>query len=387
MSVKKKSIQYVAAAILVSATIIAASILYMGFPIPSNQSTSSVQGGQSGTLAIRLTDPPQVPSLTSSLNLTYSSLGLLVGEPTGTQGQLNTTTVTVTPTNGSATIDLLKLQNVSQTVALASLPNDSILFSVAFNVTSISIDVNGTVSPVSLATGGSTWQVTIAHPTAFTAGDFALLQLNPVVVNTPSGYQLIPSSVGVMGHGEGHDEVGDQHQLTNNEISNLKNARGNVTASIVALSVADNVTTFTVLVNNSASIPINLNAIGLHGNFTVTGNFCPSFGNSTFVPPVGEGDQHSNTTQTETHTNTTQTEGDMHSNMTQMQSAAEHCMIPVHMSEVVFVPLNSSTTTTTSTSTSCATGQLVLASMMNEEHDYRGYSLGAGQCVMLTFTG
>ncbi|MDG7008062.1 MAG: hypothetical protein JRN06_07435 [Nitrososphaerota archaeon] len=368
MSVKKKSIEYAAAALVVSVAIIAASILYIGPLGPSNQSTSSAQGGQTGTLAIRLTDPPQVPSHTSSLNLTYSALTLLVGEPTGTAGELKTTPVTVTPSGGSATIDLLRLQNVSQTIALTTVPNDSVLYSVTFTVTGIKIDVNNTVSDVTLATGGSSFLVTIAHPSAFSSGDYALLQLNPVVVNTPSGYELIPSSVGVMGRGEGPDHVGNKHQLTNGDDNGLRNARGNVTSEILALSVSGNVTTFTVLVNNSASVPVDINAIGLHGNFTVVGSACQSFGDSRGQQGTDEGNDH----------------GGYQPNQ---------CAIPEHMNEVVFVPVSTgattSTTTTSTTSTasaSCATGQLRLVSGDDQE-DSRGYNLGAGQCVMLTFTG
>jgi len=375
MSVKKKSIEYAAAAVIVSVTMIIASTIFLGMPTPSSQPVTQIQGAQQGTLAIQLTDPPQVPSLTTSLNLTYSSLGLLVGEPTVTPGQLATKSVTITPSGGSATIDLLKLQNASQTIALANLPTSSVLYSVTFTVTSIKIDVNKTVSSVSLAAGSGSFLVTIAHPEAYNQGDYALLQLNPVVVNTPSGYELIPSSVGVMGHGGGQDFVGRWHQLTNNENTALGSAKGKVSASITALTVKNNVTTFSVLVNNSADVPVNLNAIGLHGNFTVLGSIC-----GTFVGKVipygamsGMGDHQG----------------------TSMRMSAHFCIIPLHMDEVVFVPLTPSSTTTTSTSTSsthsstasCSTGQMGLVSGANVDPDYRGLTLKAGQCVVLTFTG
>ncbi|MDG6990279.1 MAG: hypothetical protein JRM99_02525, partial [Nitrososphaerota archaeon] len=194
MSVKKTTLQYAAVAIIVSLGIIAASFLYIGMPLSTGTSSNNISNSQSqlAPLAIRLTDPPQVPALTTYLNLTYSSLDLLVGEPTGTHGQFNTTSVKVTPTGGSASIDLMALQNISQTIAVATLPNGTVLYSVTFTVTGVSIEVNNTVSNVTLATGGSSFEVTIAHPTGFSSGDFALLQLNPVVVYTPSGYQLIP---------------------------------------------------------------------------------------------------------------------------------------------------------------------------------------------------
>ena len=378
MSVKKTTLQYTVVAIIVSLGIIAASFLYIGVPLSTGTSTNSSsgsQGGQLAPLAIRLTDPPQVPSLTTSLNLTYSSLDLLVGEPTGTQGQLDTKSVTVTPTGGSATIDLLQLQNVSQTIAVASLPNGSVLYSVTFTVTGISIDVNNTVSTVSLATGGTSFEVTIAHPSEFSSGDFALLQLNPVVVNTPSGYQLIPSSVGVMGHGEGSDEVGQQHQLTNSDNSALGSAKGNVSASIVVLSLSGNVTTLTVVVNNSASIPLNLTGIGLHGNFTVIGSACASFGGQSPYQTPGEGDSHSNQT-----------------GNSDQSFSSDHCAIPMHLDEVVFVPVSSSTTTTTTSSTttassSCAAGQMALVNGLGENSGFHQMTISPGECVQLTFVG
>jgi hypothetical protein len=375
MSVKKKSIEYAAVAVAVSLAIIAASTVFLGLPTPTTQPVAGVQGGQQMTLPIQLTDPPQVPSLTSSLNMTYTSLSLLVGEPTGTQGQLTTKSVTITPSGGQATVDLLKLQNVSQTIALASLPTGSVLYSVTFTVKSISIDVNKVISSVSLATGGSSFQVTIAYPSSFSTGDYALLQLNPVVVNTPTGYQLIPSSVGVMRHGEGLDVIGQMHQVTNEENNQLGNARGQVAASITALSVKDNVTTFSVLVNNSASVPVSLNAIGLHGNFTVLGNVCQSFSGKDM--PYGSSSG----------------QGDDHSTSSHMSAHFDMCIIPLHMDEVVFVPITPSSTSTTSTSSTqsnsqtCATGQMSLVNGAHIDSDSRGLTLNAGQCVILTFVG
>ncbi len=313
-------------------------------------------------MAIRLTDPPQVPMGTSSLNLTYSSLSLLVGEPTGTPGQLNAKSVAVNASGGSATLDLLKLQNVSQTIATASLPSGSTLYCVTFTVTGIKIDVNGNVSSVSLATGGSDFTVTIAQPRAFGTGDFALLQLNPVVVNTPTGYQLITSSVGVMRHGEGGDHVGDRHQMSNEDNQDLEHVRGNVTASLVALSVSANVTTVTVELRNVGNVSVRLNAIGLHGNFTALGNFCGSGNSSSGYVPMHEDDSNNTT--------------------------GRHCEPPFHMDQVVFVPVtqNSTSTSTTTTIANCTAGQM---SLVNGEMDFehRGLTLSAGQCVRFTFVG
>ncbi|MDE1854283.1 MAG: hypothetical protein KGI38_11140 [Thaumarchaeota archaeon] len=384
MSVGRKTVTYTAAAALISIAIIAASFIYLG--LPASIGSSSVQGPKS-VLVIQLTDPPHVPAHTSSLNLTYSSLGLLVGEPTGTPDQFTTKTLTLTPSGGSATLDLLRLQNISQTIASASLPAGSVIYSVTFTVTSIKIDVNNTVSVVSLSSGGSSFSVTMASPSALSGTDVALLQLNPVVVDTPSGYQLIPSAVGVIrpSHGGGEDQVGWQQQLTNEDEQDLEHAQGNVTASLTALSVSGNVTSITVQVNNTGSVPVELNGIGLHGNFTVSGNICQS---------------------TETHTTETETESVDHSTTTSTSTATstttvQHCEVPDHSDEVVFVPViptptstttttsttSTSTTTTTTVSHTCSPGQMSLVNGDGEDGQDDGLTLSPGQCVKLTFTG
>jgi hypothetical protein len=383
MSVGRKSLKYAAVAAVLSIVIIAASFLYMGIQLPF-QSTTSTQRAQS-VLAIRLTDPPQVPKLTSSLNLTYSSLDILVGEPTGIPGQLTTKTVTLTPSGGSATLDLLKLQNVSQTIASATLPDDSVIYSVTFTVSSMSIDVNGTVSSVSLASGGNSFSVTIAEPPALRGVYVALLQLNPTVVDTPTGYQLIPSAVGVihLANGQGMDEVGSQHQLTSEDEQDLESAHGSASASLVALSVSGDETTVTVRVNNTGSVPVVLNAIGLHGNFTVVG--CAGQTTETTTETHATETQTTETQATENQTATTT------ATTTSTGSGSEQCELLEHADQVVFVPVatgssTASTATSTSTSTSCSAGQM---SLVNGEAggDHAGLQLSPGQCVELTFTG
>src|SRR5712692_366801 len=317
MSVGKKTAQYSAAAALVALAIIASSFLYLGLP---NLTQSGYQGPQS-VLAIQLTDPPHVPAQTTSLNLTYSSLSLLVGEPTGTPDQFTTKTVTLTPSGGSATLDLLKLQNVSKTVATASLPTGSVVYSVSFTVTSIKIDVGKTISTVTLASGGSTFTVTMGKPTALTGDYVALVQLNPVVVNTPTGYQLIPSSVGILrhSHGESEDKVGSEQQLSSDDQDELDHAKGSVTSSVLHLSVAGDVTTLTVRITNTGDAPTSINVIGLAGNFSSTGTpVCDTEGPGKVQPLSGAS---SNIANVDPSTTTTQTGS---------STTAQQCDFPDH---------------------------------------------------------
>lgn len=446
LSVGRKTVSYVASAALLAALIIVASTLYIGLPAPAQPTTSGSTPGTTSTsalggtsestsesvlssasttvfsssttfsaagpqslLVVQLTDPPQVPQGTRSLNLTYTALNLLVGEPSG-DGKVNTVSVNLTPIGGSATLNLLKLQNVSQTIASANLPNDSIVYSVTFTVSSIAINVSGVVSQVTLAVGGNSFSVTISQPSPLRGENVALLQLNPIVVGTPNGYQLIPSAVGVIktAQGQGQEQVGYQHQLTNGDDHYLHSARGNLTANLVALSVSGTTTTVTVQVNNTGSIDVMIGAIGVHGNFSVSGSTCSSTTSTT-------------TTSTSTRTSTTTTT----STTTQRSSTRSQtrtpptpppfqfpCQLFEHMNEVVFVPVvaststtssrhsttttasSHSTSTTTTTTTNSATSAACTSDQMSlvggnggNQGPNRGFDLQAGQCVDFTFTG
>jgi hypothetical protein len=169
--------------------------------------------------------------------------------------------------------------------------------------------------------------------------------------------------VGVIKHseGQGQEQVGYQHQLSHNDTGDLQNARGNLTANLVTLSVSGNTTSVTVQVKNTGSASVTLTAIGLHGNFTTTGSGC-----SMGFPGRGQGNDH--------HT----------------------CEIPMFMNEVVFapvVPASSTTTTsshstTTTTSAACASGQMNLVSSEGGDQDHNGgFVLEAGQCVNFAFSG
>lgn len=382
MSVGKKTMQYTVAAAIVAIAIIGASFAYIGFPSVlttsgTNSTTSgSSIGGPTSTLLIQLTDPPQVPALTTSLNLTYSSIGILAAEPTSTPGKVNTTTITITPQGGNATVDLLKLQNLSQTLATASLPNDSVIYSVTFAVSHISIDVNGTVSPVSFASGNSSLVVTIANPSSITGTNVALLQLNPVVVDTASGYQMIPSAVGVIqhDHGQGESEIGSQHKLTNEDFGNLSRASGNATVDFAALSVNGNQTALTVLVNNTGGVPIVINGIGIHGNFSVASAACQS------------GSQNGNNSQSgDKGSNNPQGDGvvPFDSGNRGNPSPFQQCGPQDHPDQLVFVP----TSVNSTSGTSCIVGNMTLVNGPVPFERMKPLVLNPGQCIQLSFSG
>lgn len=196
----------------------------------SSTSTHTPAFGQS-VLVVQLTDPPLVPAGTSSLDLTYSAVNLLVSEP-ALDGQVTISSVSITPSGGSATVDLLSLQGVSQTIASVNLPTGSVIYTIGFTVESIAIKINGTVYQVSLAVGRTALVATLIHSVSLNRDAAVLLELDPVVVNTPTGYQLIPLTVGVLKpqseYQSGDQNVGARNPVSPKDQQMLDQARGQV---------------------------------------------------------------------------------------------------------------------------------------------------------------
>ncbi|MHB1867737.1 MAG: hypothetical protein ACYCPP_02180 [Nitrososphaerales archaeon] len=393
------------AAGLAGAAIFASPQQGTGISTQSQQSSSTAIQGVQSALIVQLTDPPIVPVGTTSLNLTYTSINLLVTVPiaststitstitgtsttstssitsitTGQKGQVTSQTITITPTSGSATVDLLKLQNISQTIASANLPSGSTIYSVSFVVSSITIEMNGVSSPVTLATGGNTLLVTLTNPAVLQGTNAVLLDLNPTIVNTPTGYQMIPSSIGIIKPqseitDQEHD-VGYTHHLTDQDQNEINHARGQVAANLVALSVSGSTSTITIQINNTGNSPVRLVAIGLRGNFTAQGCAsttsslqdnhgdsgyqpgCESRNEVVLVPSVTSGSTTSSSSTTTTSSSSTST--------------------------------TTTATTTSSTSTaSCTSGQMTLVNADEGRSDNTNQLVIApGQCITLTFSG
>ena len=349
------------------------------------------QSGQS-VLLVQLTDPPVVPTGTTILNLTYNAITLLVSEPTTQSGVVTTQTVKITPSGGSASVNLLKLQNVSETLASAALPNDSVIYSVDFNITNISITINGTVNQVTLATGGSTLLVTLAQPSSIKGTNAMLVDLTPTVVNTTSGYQMIPSAVGIIRPQANltlqEQQVGHQSNLTSQDQQDLHHAMGQISASLVSMSVSGNITTISVEVNNTGNATIALTAVGIHGNFTAQTAGCSSTNtqqtndaSSTSTQSQDNNDNSSSTTTSSSSTN--------HDIANSGLDHAPGCYSIEGISQFVFFP----NSTVTTPSSGCATGTMAALGLGAAAENQQGglhpgdhLKIAAGECVILTFS-
>lgn len=368
MSSGHKTTKYAAAALVTAVAIILASTFYLGTPaVTSSRTTTSGQYGPgTATLVVETTDPPEVPAGTTSLNMTYSAISILVGEPQG-GGQQTVKQTTLTPSGGNATLDLLSLENISQTVASAGFPNGTVVYSLGFTVVSIAIRVNGATSPVALATGGNSLNVTLARPTVLEGTNVALLELNPLVVDTPTGYQLIPNAIGIIKvHPQlqmNEMQTGFRHPLSSQDFLTLSMYHGNISADLLVLRVSGNVTTIEVQVNNTGTNPVLLQDIGVAGNFSASGLTCS-------VPSPGSG-------------------------MTYRQGRfgcgeqGEIVLVPTLQSAQGATTTGTGTTTITTELTPGGCSSAVLSAFLNT-FQYRarqGITLNPGQCVDLEFVG
>lgn len=116
-------------------------------------------GGLSGgsTLAVQLTDPPNVPSGTQHLFVTYTEVQAHVSSVAGANATNQSGWVTA---QGSGTVDLMALVNASQTIASAHVAANSTVNLVRFNVSSATIVIGNSTYNVTVPSGEITVAVT-----------------------------------------------------------------------------------------------------------------------------------------------------------------------------------------------------------------------------------
>ncbi|MDG6939446.1 MAG: hypothetical protein JRN39_03485, partial [Nitrososphaerota archaeon] len=215
MSTKNNVTKYGAAALVLAAVIIGASMY-----IPSFVSKT---GG--ATYVVALTDPPQLPPGTTSLNLTYSGVSIHV-----TNSWTNIS-------SSSGTVDLYQLytQNESQVLGSIGIPNGSVVDQVKLYVSSVSIDVNGVVSTVTPLS--KVIVITIANPTAVdghTSGTLLNIASSIVSIagtnsngNATNYYVLVPSVSAIQRYNMANNEthVGQHVKLSAKDHQELQDAQ------------------------------------------------------------------------------------------------------------------------------------------------------------------
>lgn len=252
--------------LIVAAVVIIAAVLFL--VLSNNQGNTSLTYSSplKSLMAIRLTDPPTVPNGTSSLVISYTKVGVHLSNAQNSSGWLYS--------NSSGTLNLLSILNVTQTIGAVSVPVNSSIESVRFNITSASITINGTTYNVTVPS-----QTVTAHVSgraSLNGTGSLLMSLSPVVATILTAnstvFVMVPSLRAVIvGSGTNSSSVkaGYVARLNQSERADLEDARPNVTLSNASVSVQGNTTTISVTLRNNANQTTNLKHISLFGNLSV----------------------------------------------------------------------------------------------------------------------
>ncbi|MEM3774928.1 MAG: hypothetical protein QXX92_08035 [Candidatus Bathyarchaeia archaeon] len=272
--------KYGSAAIIAAVIVIALSLFAN---LPNMPYIPKVEGA---TLAVLLTDPPTVPEGTTQLNLTYTDVSLHVIYPNGSDEWV--------PVGASGTVNLFSLVNMTQTLATITIPVNSTVDKVKFNIENVKAVINEqTYNVTSLS---DTFAVKILNGKVNQTLLGVLIDFNPTLVQiqaldendtTVYYYVLVPSAKAIIVHEltAAHLKVGTIIEIgENNKVRLLRVTEDfsrNLTIVSASLTVDGNVTSLSVTLKNEGNIAFRIFGLTLHGIFNTTMKWCfNGFGHS-----------------------------------------------------------------------------------------------------------
>ncbi len=254
----------IAAGILLLIIVIAAVVVLVQSYKPAP--TTTTPAAQSGTLTFQLTDPPEVPNGTQALVISYASLSAHYTAKNGSSSWAYA--------QGSGSVNLLSIVNVSQIIGKASIPLNATVDMVRFNITSATITINNVTSNVTVPSQQLTVHVTNANRVNGT--ESALIDLTPVVAaiytSNSTVFVLVPSVRAIVvgsSKASASASVGATVSINATEKHDLELSRPNISISGASLSQSGNTTSLSVTVVNNANTSVSIKHIAIFGNYTV----------------------------------------------------------------------------------------------------------------------
>src|SRR5579864_6591575 len=253
-------------------------------------STSQPSNGQSGTLAILMTDPPTIPRGVAAVYINYSDVQVHVNNAGNQTGW--------TDMQSSGDINLLGVVNSTQTIAAANISR-GIFNALRFNITNALVTFQGQNYTADLVYQEHTLFVSIPGGIRISNGQSsgAVIDMTPTVLflgNTTNptfafmpdakGYTLAANSISVHPHKGDRD---DYQGKISDQIQDMTHFR------ITALSLTPS--SITITVQNTGSATVNFRLLALTSTTSVGGGWVPtsSFGsvskNSEFFVVVPNG--------------------------------------------------------------------------------------------------
>ncbi|MEM0149902.1 MAG: DUF4382 domain-containing protein, partial [Candidatus Micrarchaeaceae archaeon] len=259
----------IAAGILLLIIIIVAIVVLVQ-PHKASVSTTTIPSVLSGTLTFQLTDPPEVPSGTQALVISYASLSAHYTARNGTSSWVSA--------QGSGSVNLLSTINASQIIGKASMPLNVTVDMVRFNITSAAITIDNVTYNVTVPSQQLIVHVTNAN--RINGTNSALIDFTPVVATIYTSnstiFVLVPSVRAIVlgsSKASASAQVGATIGINATEKHELELSRPNITISSATLSQNGNTTSLSITVVNNANASVNIKHIAIFGNESVRVNY------------------------------------------------------------------------------------------------------------------
>ncbi len=243
--------------VIVGAVVLLVVIIAGAYLIMQNQANL---GSNANLAVISLTDPPNVPNGTTSLMISYSAVQAHVVN-TSSSGWVNI--------QGSGSVDLLSLVNVSQIIANSGISSNSTINMVRFKVNSANITINGVTSNVSVPSSMITANVSNSGNNT----SHILVDLSPSIVaiytNSSTIFVMVPSVRAVAFSGShGQVQIGARTQLNSTEKAEIA-VRPNLSITSESVMNSGNSSTVSVTVKNNGNQSITIKHVMVRGSMQV----------------------------------------------------------------------------------------------------------------------
>ena len=286
MSSRKQVVSAGVAGLILAVALIAGMAYFLPVPtktVTSSQASSSTQGPSSqqsssqsssgqpaesqGTIDVLLTDPPNVPTDVSAVYVTYSNVAVHVSSADNQSGSTNS--------NTTGTIDLMKMVNISTTIASIKVAT-GVYNALRFNVSSAAVTFNGKNYTAFVPRALLTVPIPGGVRVNATTSNAEIIDMSPTVLNIGSGstpefiintaascFRVPPNAVT-----KDLDHVRFSFDLI--DMAWWHQVRESYTANVTASGASLSASSLSVTVKNTGSTPLNLSAIFV----TPLGNEC-----------------------------------------------------------------------------------------------------------------
>ncbi len=263
--IPQKIVYYLIAALAVVAIAYFATTYYgKGAPVTTTYSAPVVN------VPLRLTDPPTVPKGTSSLVVTYSSVGVQSINSSGVK--------TWTYLNTSGSVDLMSLINSSQVIGNVSLSGNSTIKTASLRIVSAQVTINGTTYNVTTPSDQIAASIALSNKVNDSNG--VLLDFSPTLVTAYSNgstiFILLPSIKAAVvpnpasvnfgpGKAKASINVGQRFALQEDERAYLNYSNTNLTLTNAAITAGNGTVGFAVTVKNNGNQSVDIQSVAIIG--------------------------------------------------------------------------------------------------------------------------